>query len=298
VVPTHAFVVAHDETLDFAEVSPGGVKVTRTVTLPSYIEDVVWVGADPVVHLTGDPDDETQRGEMGVVTAKGYVPFPRVSAKTWTIAKPPEELDHFDTPWWKLVVTASNEVWQGRCEYGYYGDGDACLTWRYVQLSPKPGVVQEAMPAEAPGFKLATIAASKTTTLSLATVTPEPFDDGEPREPYKVLRCTSKGEIVEWPEGDGRDGFHGITHIAWLRTEPPLYRVTFLEDGLDVHETDLIFAGCAPAEGWADAGIEAGPHELYALRNYETETIAIHWRGDEVGKLAGTGIVRFAPLAK
>jgi len=299
VVPTAAFVISHDNVLDFAEVSPSGVKVTRSVSLPAYLLDVAWVGPDPVVLLSENPDDETVvGGEVGLVTAKGYVPYPRVPDKTWA-AKAPADLDHFEVPEWQLVVTANNEVWQGRCEYGYFGDGDECTEWRYVQLSPKAGIVQNTAPKAAPRFALPTIAASKTTTLALAAVTPEPYDDGTKRDPYKVLRCTAKGEVVEWPEADGRDSFHGVTKITWLRTEPPMYQVTYLEDGLDVHETELIFTGCAPAEGWADAAIEPGPQELYALRNYESETTAVHWRGNEVGKLEGIGgMVRFAPLAR
>ena len=101
-----------------------------------------WVGAEPVVLLSSDASDPTadpvRFGEIGTITATGYVPFPRLPEATWKMTKPRNIDDHQDPARWHLYVTASREIWQGRCEWGFVGEGMDCDAWIYARLAPGP----------------------------------------------------------------------------------------------------------------------------------------------------------------
>ncbi|MBL0218230.1 MAG: hypothetical protein IPQ07_30655 [Myxococcales bacterium] len=293
-------VVAGTE-LRFVETGPTGLVITRTVTLPGAIETLRWAGAEPVVLLSSDasdPDaDRAHFGEIGKITATGYVPFPRLPEATWKMPKPKNTDDHQDPPRWHLYVTASQEIWQGRCEWGFVGEGMDCDAWIYARLAPGPLKITRKEPSEPRPRGLPKIAASKRMTLALAKFKPRVAPDGSKRKPYDILKCTLDGKTVELPADHETDGsFDSVAGFTWLRTEPPMIQVRSTFNGLYPGLTSYaIYEGCDKIDALDSAAIIGGPKDMIAIHAFEPKRVTVHWKGQLIGTLPDADFVSFAP---
>lgn len=81
--------------------------------------------------------------------------------------------------------------------------------------------------------------------------------------------------------------------IAWISTEPPLFRATHHRYGLDGYDETVIFEGCEVSETWQHATLVAGPQQLVAM--YTQGRASIRHRGRELGALPGARFIRFQP---
>src|SRR5207253_1818242 len=110
---------------------------------------------------------------------------------------------HFeDRAWWRIVVTPTNELWLGRCEWGYMGDGAGCFDWVYARLSPSPRVFTESAPTEAPKAALPVIAPPSDVKVTLVDdparrgkAVDEKYAPGSPRV-IQSLRCEVAGSTM------------------------------------------------------------------------------------------------------
>ena len=287
------FLAAHGATVQLMEATPAGLRLLRSVQAPAAIAAVEWVGAAPVVMLEAFGEGEAARnGEIGRITERGYEPLAALPAATWAIAPAPEGLDRFHTPHWKLIVTADGAIWQGRCEWGYFGDGDACTEFVYARLAPAPvATVREEPRSGRPVFRLPPTPPSPTTRVELVDVDRPSTADEPRRAPIKILRCTQGGRTIEYPpKGDREHGMSG--EITWLSTEPPMYSVERWEEGEEPYLRSILFEGCAESRTYATAEVEPGPDGVFAIVGEET---SLRWRARELGRLAGGAQIRFAP---
>lgn len=293
------FLAVQGNAVRFYEATPAGIRETRSVTVPSAVALVRWVSADPAVMLAGTSYDDTttadekREGEIGRITAKGYEPFPALPAATWTIT-PPEGRDHFETAEWSMAVSADGAIWQGRCEWGYFGDGDDCTEFVYARLHPAPvTTVREAPKSGEPAYNLPTIVPPPAVQVSLVDVKPPPSEDVPAPEAIKLLRCTQGGKTTEYPPADegrrlGMDG-----DITWLSAEPPIFMVDKYEEGLDITTHTMLFEGCEPSPRFEGAHLEHGPNGVFAIVGGEKTWL--RWGGRELATLEKVSHLRFAP---
>ncbi len=78
-------------------------------------------------------------GEIGRVTAQGWVPYPALPESTWTLDHPPAGTEKLPEPQWSVDVNAKGEVWQGRCDWGHFGEGGDFTNVVYARISPAAG---------------------------------------------------------------------------------------------------------------------------------------------------------------
>jgi hypothetical protein len=287
------FLAVQGATVKLIEATSAGLRELRSVQAPAEIGAVEWVGAEPVVMLEAFGEGEAARhGEIGRITERGYEPFAALPAATWEITPAPEGFDHFHTPHWKLIVSADGSIWQGRCEWGYFGDGDACTEFVYARLSPPPvATVREEPRSGRPVFRLAPTPPFMTTQVVLVNVDRPPTEDEPKREPITILRCTQAGKTTEYPPADDRE--HGLSgEITWLSTEPPMYLVERWDEGEEPYLRSILFEGCAESPTFASAKVEPGPGGVFAIIGEQT---SIRWGERELGRLEGGGQIRFAP---
>lgn len=299
--PKVQLVVVAGAVLRFVDTGPTGLVITRTVTLPSTIETLRWAGPEPVVLLSSDASDpaadRAHFGEIGKITATGYVPFPRLPDATWTMPKPKNIDDHQDPPRWHLYVTASGEIWQGRCEWGFVGEGMDCDAWIYARLAPGPLKVTRKEPRELGARSLPKIAASTRVSLVTTKSKPRAAADGSKRKPYDILKCTIDGRTLEIPADHETDGsFDHVAGVTWLRTEPPMFQVRSSFNGLYPGLTSYaIYEGCDKVDALDSASIIGGPKDMIAIQTQEPKQVTVHWKGQAIGTLADADFVSFSP---
>lgn len=307
VVPRVRMVVASSHAVQFVTTSPSGLEVMAPVKLPSTVRALEWVGADPVVMLAANEYDDTGHddpkldGMLARITPGGGVPIAAFPASTWAMEKPvhgTDEVQHF-TPQWKLIASATGELWQGRCEWGMPYDGGRCDEWIWAKLGSSPVVTTRKEPVLAPARPFPTIAPSATVKVSLVPYK-KPSDEREPEDPQQKppdtlrLHCVGPGGMLDYPPENEMD--LGMTDgpIRWISTDPPVFEAARPIGGLfAVPDDSVIFESCAVSKTYPSAELVAGPSELLAM--YSPERLSIRWRGRELGTLPNPTFVRFAP---
>jgi hypothetical protein len=284
--PEVTFVASDDNTVRFVRVGATTIVVTRTVTVPGLIAELVWVGREPVVML----DD----GEVGHISASGYEPFPRVPESLWTIAEPDAQSLHLDTPLWQLIGDTAGVAWQARCDWGLgkLKNGDvACDAWLYARVPASPTTISRTQPTAAPALAFPDVAPSSRITAEIVSAPADAPDvPGKP-----ILRCTAAGTTSDFPPADqrfdvGRYAFVGVDDLVWLATEPPMFRITV---AVASQRIDLVFDGCDVSTAFGHAHVTAGPHEVVAI--FTDQKLSVRRHGREIGTLDDVRIVRFAP---
>lgn len=284
----------HTEDIAFHELTPAGLKETRRVPVPSAVEAIEWSGPEPIVLLSGTRD-EKRDGEIGRITERGYEPFPALPAETWKVSPAPEGFDHFEQPHWKLVVSPDGVIWQGRCEWGYFGDGDACTEWVYARVHPAakgPATTMREEPrmAQVP-YEVPPIAPGTSVQLAIADIK-LPVEAGEDERTVRVLRCTQGGKTTEFPPEDQRDSSGVEGEVTWLSSDPPIYSIEYWYAGEGPMQDTQYFEGCATSETYASAVVQAGPAGVFAIVG---TTASVRRGTQELGKLSDAAFVRFAP---
>jgi hypothetical protein len=276
----------------FFEATPAGVRELRRVELPIQPDQIEWDGGDPVV-MTDD-------GALGRITARGYEALPQVPAASWAVAPPDEGLDHFDSPQWKLIVTPGGEIWQGRCEWGYIGDGDDCTEFVYARVDRPPGEAPEPATHDEPvsgreEYKLPAIPPSTAVKVELFEIPSTATPDQAKPELVKLLRCTQGGKTIEYPPPDDRYYLGLGGELTWLSAEPPMFTVSRWEQGESDYLHPVILEGCAESEAYGSADVVPGPGGLFAIVGDKT---SLRWGGKELRVFDERAVVRFAPAAR
>jgi hypothetical protein len=290
--PELAMVAIDGPTVQFYRATArGGLDEIRAVDAPADIDTIRWLGKTLAVLTL---DDDRRVPQVGTVTQSGFTAFALPPAAAWPDTKLPD-LDHFDPPQWSLVNGGPDELWLGRCEWGYYGEGSNCQEWAWARVGPAantPFAITRTTPKGiAPAYKLATVTPPPAMRVELV-------DDpgaGPDETKRKILRCTRDRKSIEFPPTDERhDGFLGMSDIVWVAADPPMFRVSRSESCMDVCTTELTFEGCTLSKRFETARIVPGPGGTYAL--VADDFTSVRWRGKELGRIDGARHdVAFAP---
>lgn len=305
-----------DARVRFVKMGPSGLVVTRTVVVPAHVAKLEWVGVDPVVLLGWNqwplaPNNGAGRkakhdGEVGVLTKAGYRPLPPTPNGAWPtqrLSKPPTDSGfHWDRPWWTLIGTESDEIWLGRCEWGWEGDGGGCADWSYRRLMPSPEVTTSVEPKPVPRQPLPMVAPSSIVQVDLvddpsrkgSATAHDGVADGAPAT-IQYLRCVAGKNVVEFPSRDerGEGGFFGVNNLTWISTDPPIYRIDNWTAGMYLVGTPVIFEGCTQSKSFDDATLDAGPDDTVAMIAHGH--LSLFQRGREVGHLDDVESIQFSP---
>ncbi len=299
--PIASFVLATQHRLRFLTATATGIAEARSVDLPGRPQDIAWLAGDPVVLLgsTWANEDPGHAGEIGRVTARGWEPYPALPESTWTLAHPPKGTEKLPAPQWQLEVNAKGEIWQGRCDWGHFGEGGDCDNTIYARISPAPVVIRRAgrtPTTRTSRLQLPKVAASSAVHFEWVKVQPPQDGDRKP-DPYQIIRCTIDHHTVEIPAPDRRDAFLGMgTKIEWLVTAPPIYRAYQTIAGYVVFDTPVIYEGCAESADLRDANIAFGQHALLGI--YADAKVALVQGGHLLGTTTpGGSALSFAPDA-
>jgi hypothetical protein len=290
-------VLASARHLRFLHVTTTGVVVTRDVALPGRVAEIEWLAGEPVALLgpAWADEDGSHAGEVGRVTAKGWAPFAPLPEATWKVAHPPKGSEKMPEPQWRLAVNAKGEIWQGRCDWGHFGEGGDCETTVWARLSPGPVAIGRAVPSPRPRPSRTLPKVSPSKELQLAWVKVKPAASDGPGEPYTIIRCTHGRQAAEIPAPDDRGAFVGMTkRIEWLVTDPPIFRAYATIAGNEVADFPRTYEGCAASTALADANLAIGPRGLVGI--VAGAKVAIARDGKLIGDVApGGDVLSFAP---
>lgn len=273
-------------------ITPKGPQLERTVDLPSTVGTLAWVGDTPVVQLQAPPwSDETatsdpkRDGEIGRI-GKTFEPFAVLPASAW-IPNPPKDADGMissiaDHPAWRMIVTSTGEIWQGRSEWYFVPDAGGPTNWVFVRLAPGPPAPTTDEPAEANGYPLPTVAPPASPIAELVSTGPK--EEEGTIKPENLLRCTMDGKAVELPpDGEARSGLFNVDSLAWLATDPPLFSVEEVREGYTAIVTQVFYEGCKPSDTLRT--VAAGPDGVIAV--YGTSELRVVAHGRVIGTVPG-----------
>jgi hypothetical protein len=301
VPPTVELAVAGRRDVRFVEASARGIVVKRTVRVPSTIAALAWVGADPIVMLLAndydesDEDDPKHDGVIARITSTGFEPYPALPASTWAALPTRAGEDGFyEVSRWRVVVTATAEVWQGHCTWAHDHDHQPCDAWLWARID-KPGPATSAEPTAAKAIALPKLTPPASPTLGFVSYSPPDADAAQ--EPLLRLRCSSRDHQLDYPpEDDLEFGMIENRGITWISSTPPIYQAAHGRGGFAGIVDEVIFEGCAVSKHWKEASLVGGPSDMLAM--YTSEQLSVRWRGRELGKLPGASLVRFEPSTK
>jgi hypothetical protein len=290
--PTVRLAVANRNHVMITEVSATGIAVKYQATLGSSVTAMYWAGADPVVQLLATSwdeettDDSSLDGTIGRITEQGFVAYPALPPSTWTHLDVPVTDDTFEVSWWNLVVTPTNEVWQGRCKRAKAEAMDACVEWAWARIDV-PGAVSKDKPAEHV-VALPVIQPSPRTLVAFV-----PFQAKDDKVERMRLHCEHEAERLDYPsEADLELGMSRQAGIRWISTTPPVFQAVHRRRGFRNYSELVVFEGCAVSRGFQNAELIGGPGEMIAMFN--RKKLSVRWRGHELGTLPGATIARFA----
>jgi hypothetical protein len=303
--------VASGLELRVLDVSPAGTKVTRSAQLPGRIDDLDWIGDDPVVlvqqtkndmcgapaDVFHDPDDyaEIQRecvgdpkadGTIGRVTASGFVPYPPLPASAWaSIAqKPKPEALECVRDCWRMATTTDEAVWVGHCMWEYIADGVRCDDYAWTRLDKPDGKVLDRPPANQQTVpELVAAEPSPRVTLDFESITTD-------ENVALQMQCSLDGKRVSvYPAQDDLD--LGMQRdVTWLASSPPIFAATHMHEGFERYETTVVFDSCKRTKV---RSIVPGPGGLTAL--VSIDHIDVRRRGELVGTVPSGQVVELAP---
>lgn len=312
--------VAAYNRLSLVDVMPGGSHVVRSATLAARIDTLDWLGDDPIVLLQrgsvdscGLPEDTypdratyeaanrdcvadaRHDGTIGRSTAKGFVPYPALSASTWDLLQAPSDAAACTSDCWSLDVIG-DQVWQGHCKWVFSADGrDHCHEWAYARLDG-PGPATKSLPT-APASAAdveptsSPLAAPGGITVAFNTVTPPPRYDGDEPESRVQLTCALGDAAPTVYPAKLEDLDAGMSReLTWLATEPPIFAAWHRHDGFELTEELVVFERCRRM-GYEQ--IVRGAGGVVALVG--SARIELRRNGALVGSTDGGDIVSFAP---
>jgi hypothetical protein len=291
--PTVRFAVANRNSVVIAEASKDGVAVKQETAVLSSIHAMYWVGTEPVVLLVASEyedesgDDPKLDGTVGRITTKGFEAYPALPPETWKSLEKPITADNFEVSWWDLVVTPTNEVWQGHCKRADAADMQKCLEWAWARIDV-PGPATTVKPI-APVVSTPTVAPSPRTLLAFVPFTTK----DTPPVIRQRLRCEYGNEQLDYPpEADLDLGMDRKAGIFWISTNPPVFQAVHQRSGFVEYSELVIFEGCRVSRTFTGAELVGGPNDMLAMFN--RKRLSVRWRGHELGTLPGATIVRFA----
>lgn len=314
--------VALYERLSLVDVMPGGSHVVRSAKVASRIAALDWLGDDPIVLLQrgsvdscGLPEeafpdhatyvaanrvcvaDARHDGTIGRLTAKGFVPYPPLSASTWELLKAPKDAEPCTTECWSLDVIG-DQVWQGHCKWVFSADGrDLCDEWAYARLDvPGPATKKlPTVPASASAVDdeptSSPLAAPAGIAVAFDPVTPRPRYDGDEPESQLQLTCALGDAAPTVYPAKLEDLDAGMSReLTWLATDPPIFAAWHRHDGFEMTEELVIFERC---KRMSYEQIVPGGDGVVALVG--SDRVEIRRNGTLVGSTDGGTIVSFAP---
>ena len=241
--------------------------------------------------------DARHDGTIGRLTAKGFVPYPPLSASTWDLLKPPKDAAPCTSDCWSVDVMG-DEVWQGHCKWVFSADGrDHCHEWAYARLDV-PGPATKKLPTVPASVSAADVeptssplAAPAGITVAFDAVTPPPRYDGDEPESQLQLTCALGDAKATVYPSKLEDLDAGMSReLTWLAIDPPIFAAWHRHDGFEMTEELVVFERCKRM-GYEQ--IVPGGDGLVALVG--SDRVEIRRNGTLVGSTDGGTIVSFAP---
>lgn len=281
--PAVDIVAIHETTLSFVQTSARGLVEQRSVTLPTSVSQLRFADKDPVVLMLSE--DRTV-AQVWRVTATGHAALAIPDLASWP-AVDTTNFDHFDTPEWELVTTIEKDVWLGRCEWGYMGEGSSCTQWVYMRLAPDPVVSSFTEPKHRSVslFSL-DVPAPQAAKLAVTLVNDPKNPDPDAYKDRHIAQCVRDGRTREYPIADERDpgnGFYDIDQLQWLQTEPAMWMIRRSDACMDLCMRTVIFEGCRESKRFEAAQLVEGPENVFALAT--PVQASVRWRGKQLGLL-------------
>ena len=305
--PTVKLAIASGVEVRVVELSRAGTKVLYRVTVPVVVDQLAWIGAEPVAMLQepasmtcglwAESEDEALRqradeecaeaepdGAIGLVTPQGFRRFDRLPLAIWKVERrKPEDL--CEQRCFHMVVTKAGEIWQGYCDGDWSehpGAQQIGCDRTYARIDQRQGISElkdskfRYQHFEHPLPKLAVPPTVKVS----ATEVDSHFQN--------TLRCVHAGKTYVYPKENEPQGAFNDEGLQWLATEPPIFQIT--ENYSEYGGRDVIFEGCI--EQSLDQ-VVAGPDDLVAV--FDREELYVIHRGVLLGKTVGGQAVAFAP---
>jgi hypothetical protein len=276
-------VVADGKSASLVEAGASSAKIVATIKLPSDVQQLVWIDRDPVVLL--------DKGAVGKLTEKGFVAIATPPSSAFTLAKPSEQVEQLDKPMFTLIGSTNDELWLGRCDWGFPADGHMiCENWVYARLGVGAGVgvgvaltsrtsppdgnpSWEGWPTVAPSPNVHITFAKRERDLNVTD------DDAE------TMTCRYNGTTTTFP--DGAMEWTNHNSLRWVSHDPPIFIINSIANGFSgiIEPTEL--DGCTVMGTGATGYL--GPNDLFVLGT----TLRLH---DKVLlALPGASFVAFEP---
>jgi hypothetical protein len=279
-LPVVELVVVDDTAISFMHTSRHGLVETHTETVPDSVQDMQWLGADPVVLTISDNANAT----VWTITTTGHTAWPAPDPASWQVASH-AGLDHFDPPRWELVTTRDRHAWLGRCEWGYDNDGAECTAWAYVQLGSTPNVIVYKVPEQAPSPYSLAITPPPNVRVELVDDPAWKPDPTVPRTRH-IMQCRQNGRLHEYPplaERFDGSGFYDVDHLIWLSSDPPMFRIDRSDVCMELCTKPVVFEGCNLSKRFDDTAFVEGPQNVFALRT--DSHVSVRWQGRSLGEI-------------
>ena len=275
-------------------------KIVATVKLPSSVQDLVWIGRDPIVLL--------EQGVVGAITAKGFVALATPPSSTFVVTRPGDGVDKLDPPIWGIVGSTAGGSGSAVATGDFtptvapsaprgYGRGSAVRRCCRVS-SPTSGAPRwDGWPSIQPAPKVS------------VTFAKQPHrDDDQTPDSAETMTCRYAGTTTTFPD----EPYHWTEHdtLRWVSRDPPIFVVDALANGFAGIDEPVVFEGCTPSAQFAAASQSMpppivmgpshpavagylGPTHLFVLATGQRSSLRRD--GKELLALPGASFVAFAP---
>ncbi|HEX4452658.1 MAG TPA: hypothetical protein VH143_17395 [Kofleriaceae bacterium] len=275
-------VVTDGTSASLIEAGATSAKVVATIKLRATVQTIVWIGRDPVALL----DD----GEVGTLTAKGFVAIATPPSSAFVLPRPSKNVQQLEQPVSELVGSTTGELWLGRCDWGFPADGHMiCENWIYARLGAGGVLTSRAHPPDGNRNWEGWPAVEPATSVAI-TFAPRPHDDGTIDDHAETMTCRYNGTTTTFPEGKLYWTYQST--LQWISHDPPMFIIDSIANGMTGIVERFVFEGCTPSNAPGVKGY-VGPDDLSVLALGTASSLSRH--GKELLALSGADLVAFEP---
>jgi hypothetical protein len=278
-VNAHAtrLVIAEGQSASLVEAGAASAKLVATIKLRASVQTIVWIDRDPVALL----DD----GEVGRLTAKGFVAIATPPSSTLVLPRPNAELGKLERPMWQLIGSTTDELWLGRCDWGFPADGQMiCENWLYARLGAGARLMSRASPSDGnwswEGWP--TVEPAPSVAITFAK---RPRGTNDISDSAETMTCRSNGTTTTFPDGELNWTEHRT--LRWISRDPPIFVIDSLANGYMEIVEPTVFEGCTPSNRFGIVKGYTGPDDLFVLASAGASSLR--------KQLPGASIVAFEP---
>ncbi len=275
-------VVADGKSASLVEAGAASAKIVATIKLPADVQQIVWIDRDPVALL----DD----GEVGTVTAKGFVAIATPPSSAFALSRPSGNLQKLERPIFELVGSTTGELWLGRCDWGFPADGHMiCENMVYARLGAGAALTSRVSPKDGNRNWEGWPTVEPATSVAI-TFAPHPNDGGEMDDNAETMTCRYKGTTTTFPEG--KISWTSHSTLRWISRDPPRFVVDSISAGMTGIIEPFVFEGCTPSNASGLKGY-LGPDDLFVLGTGGGASLRKHDK--QLLALPGASFVAFEP---